>query len=156
MRLYVLETRSPTSEAETSTGWMNPIDVLWCNNPIISRLSISCVYCCWQSNAPESATDETRCARAPAVSTPLLAAPFCCAGRRADVLAFCRPCGNRRAKTWVFPVATTSSGKRCVPNQSVHPLVIVLPLSLLLIHIQVIISYHLSSSCVVSSVRIKS
>ena len=51
----------------------------------------------------------------------------------------------RRAETQIVPVATTSSGTRCVTNQYVHPLEVVLPPRLMLIHIQDIISYHPSS-----------
>jgi len=76
---------------------------------------------------------------------------------RADVLPFYNPCRNRRAKTWMFTVVTTFSGTRCVSNQRVNPLDVVLPLSLILIHIQVImsavISYHPSSFCVFDTLR---
>jgi len=77
---------------------------------------------------------------------------------RVDELQFCSPCRNRCAKTWMLPVGTTSSGTRCVSNQRVHPLEVELPLSLMLIHIQVIISavisYHPSSFCVLETLRV--
>ena len=63
---------------------------------------------------------------------------------RADELPFCSPCGNRCAKTCMLPVGTTFNGTRCVSNQRVHPLEVELPLSLMLIHIQVIISVVIS------------
>ena len=67
--------------------------------------------------------------------------PRCCTILK-QVLPLGCTCENRFSKDWVLPIATTSSGRRSVPNQRVHPLQVVLRRNLLLILSQFIIPHN--------------